>query len=150
MKMLVAILALFSMQSSFAQPAQFQKEEFINAILDKVIDSSLSRFYLLSNAYPCSFKRYDYDEWMKYGLETPVTIDVMNELARKSYYDTAINTWTQSRLNKAICIDDKQAKRILDAASIPDQTSQTSKKVARKEWKSWQERPSQEKLVLFF
>ena len=49
-------------------------EEFVNAICHTVVDSSVSRYYLLAGADTCRFVRYDYDEWSKYHLLEPVPI----------------------------------------------------------------------------
>ena len=152
-KVLISLLLLCS-QAGFAQPAKISKEEFINQIFNEIADSSFSRYYLLNKAYPCNFKKYDYDEWVKYGLRDDIGIDILNELAKKSYYDTARNLWDQQKLNKAICIEDKQANLILDPVKNIEQDKNLSEKkknkAIQKELKAWRNKPKQEKFVFCF
>jgi hypothetical protein len=92
------------------------QEAFVNAIAHTVVDSSFSRYYLSDKALPCSFVKYDYDEWVKYGLQQAVSIDTLNELAERSYYDRKPLEWDSSLLIGALCIGDKKIDSLLDPA----------------------------------
>jgi hypothetical protein len=152
-KVIFLLLISFS-PSAFSQSGQISKEEFLNGIFNQVADSNFSKYYLLHEASPCSFKRYDYGEWLKYGLKENITIDILNELAKKSYLDTSTNNWNQEKLNKAICIERKQASEILDSALDMEHDEAVArgkrKKLIREELNAWNEKPEQEKLVFYF
>src|SRR5579872_4714972 len=91
-------------------------EAFINQVFHTVVDSAFDRYYLDENARPCSFVKYDYDEWLKYDLQENVPIYTLNELARNSYFDRKTCTWQQDRLEKASCIDQQKIDSILNPA----------------------------------
>jgi hypothetical protein len=92
-------------ESDTARPAAvFPREEFLNQVFRTVVDSSLSNYYLYAEAMPCSFVKYDYEEWAKYALQEDVPIYLLNELAEKCYHDRAPSSWRQDSLSKAVCL----------------------------------------------
>ena len=111
MKWLIVFLSFFN-----CAPGQAQQplggEDFVNAVASLVVDSSFSRYYLFSDATPCSFKKFDYDEWYKYGLKEDVPVYILNELAKKSFEDAAPRYWQQQKLLNAVCIDEENAKAL--------------------------------------
>jgi hypothetical protein len=137
-----------------AQTNAVTREAFVNEIFNQVADSSLSKYYLLKQSIPCSFKRYDFDEWMKYGLKEMITIDILNELAEKSYRDTARVLWDQQNLARAICIQDQDARKILNPLLSLENNKELSasqkRRAIRKRWKAWNRKPLDEKLVFCF
>src|SRR5450631_4315724 len=112
MKSFGIILLLLFCKSCFAQNNAVGNEEFINSISKLVIDSSFSHYYLCAYAAPCSFKKFDYDEWYKYALQEDVPVYILNELAEKSFLDNAPRNWQQKKLLNAFCIDETKAKTI--------------------------------------
>jgi hypothetical protein len=122
MRQLRTILFVFVMTISVMLGSHFlhaqtsipTREEFINAIYPTVVDKSFSQYYLSDQAYPCSFVKYDYSEWVKYALQESVTIDILDDLARSSYYDRKPASWQADKLSKAICIDEAKCDSMLD------------------------------------
>jgi hypothetical protein len=88
-------------------------EEFVDAICHTVVDSSVSRYYLLAGADTCRFVRYDYDEWAKYHLLEPVPVSILNELAEKVYLSRYPYFWKQPALPTATLITGRQADSLL-------------------------------------
>ncbi|MEO5591388.1 MAG: hypothetical protein ABIR15_20725 [Chitinophagaceae bacterium] len=113
MKGLILLLSFFIYRAGQAQNIPVSNEDFVNSISRLVVDSSFSHYYLSGNAAPCSFKKFDYDEWYKYGLTEDVPIYILNELAKKSFLDAAPHNWQQEELLKAFCIDEEKAKLLL-------------------------------------
>ena len=150
MKVLILVLILYC-PSTFAQSPQISKEEFVNEIFNKVADSNFSKYYLLDKAYPCNFKRYNYDEWAKYGLKNDVSINVLNELSEKSYLDSTHNSWIQGKLSKAICIADNEADTILNPVLELQHNKQITgrkkRKAIKKQLEVWAKKPEEEKFV---
>lgn len=130
------------------------KESFINAIFHTVVDSSFSGWYLCAQAYPCSFVKYDYDEWVKYALQEDVDISILNELAKKSYYDRKPAYWQRAQLTGARCIPEEKASILLDpAAGLPSDTTLTDarqKKIRHRRWQHWSKLPPQDRTVFYF
>src|ERR1700759_326684 len=75
-------------------------EEFVNAIYRTVVDSTADHYYLVTGTDTCFFVRYDYDEWIKYTLKEPLTVNVMNELSEKVYLSRYPYYWKQPSLQK--------------------------------------------------
>ncbi|MDR3711837.1 MAG: hypothetical protein P4L51_03410 [Puia sp.] len=92
------------------------REAFVNQVFRTIVDSSFSTYLLVDNAYPCSFIRFEYDEWVKYALHEDVPIYVLNELAAKSFADRDTCTWRCDGLVHAICIGEEQVDSVLDPA----------------------------------
>jgi len=111
MKWVIASLLFFSWIPGRAQSG----EDFVNTIAKLVVDSNFSQYYLFSDATPCSFKKFDYDEWYKYGLKEDVPIYILNELAKKSFDDAAPRYWQQQKLLNAFCIGEENAKALLSS-----------------------------------
>jgi len=111
MKWVIAFLLFFNFVPGRAQSG----EDFVNVIAKLVVDSNFSQYYLFSSATPCSFKKFDYDEWYKYGLKKDVPIYILNELAKKSFEDAAPRYWQQQKLLNAFCIDEENAKTLLSS-----------------------------------
>ena len=88
-------------------------EAFVDAICNTVVDSSLSRYYLLVGADTCRFVRYDYDEWAQYHLLEPVPVSILNELAEKVYLSRYPYFWKQPALPTATLITGRQADSLL-------------------------------------
>ncbi|HTQ27286.1 MAG TPA: hypothetical protein VMI35_04125 [Puia sp.] len=151
---ILLIMSVFSLCGTGEETPVITKEMFVNEIFNQVADSSLHKYYLLQESVPCSFKRFDFDEWMKYGLRETISFDVLNELARNTCRDSSRKSWVQANLQKAVCIRDDQARAILDPIfSLRDQTgmSKTEKrKTIREQQKAWDKKPLEEKLVFCF
>ena len=113
MKNCVFIAILFCWVGGHAQFSSLSNEAFINAVRKQVVDSSLAQFYLSANAPACSFKKYDYDEWYKYGLKEDIPIYILNELAKNAFTDTAAHKWQPEKIDGAVCVDNAQAKDLL-------------------------------------
>ncbi|MEP6749696.1 MAG: hypothetical protein ABJB86_18305 [Bacteroidota bacterium] len=113
MKTFVLVAAIFIYASSHGQNKPVSNENFVNAVSKLVVDSTFSHYYLSAVAAPCSFKKFDYDEWYKYALKEDVPVYTLNELAKKSFLNNASLTWNQDELLHAFCIDEEKAKLIL-------------------------------------
>ncbi|MFT3936273.1 MAG: hypothetical protein QM726_21770 [Chitinophagaceae bacterium] len=141
MKWALILIMLFSVNICFGQSKAFTPEDFVNAISRQVVDSSISSFYLYAKAPACSFKRFDYDEWYKYGLQQDVPIYVLQELAKQSYQDTLAHEWRQDKLQHTNCIDDATAKLLLSDAGNKH-VSQRKPKFNKSEWVYYFSRPA--------
>jgi hypothetical protein len=130
------------------------KESFINEVFRSIVDSSFSSYYLCEDAYPCSFVKYDYDEWFKYALFEMVPIGTLNELAKKSYYDRVPASWLPALLTAARCVSEKRAGTLLDPlADLPPDTALTKfrlKKLKKRRWQAWSALPPGERTVFYF
>jgi hypothetical protein len=113
MKTFVLLAAIFIYASDQAQNKPVSREDFVNAVSKLVVDSNFSHYYLATNAAPCSFKKFDYDEWYKYALNEDVPVYILNELAKRSFLNNAPLNWNQDKLLNAFCIDEGKAKLIL-------------------------------------
>ncbi len=113
MKRVSLLLVLFIGMAGHAQDQPPSAEAFVNAVRGLVVDSGFSHYYLLQTAAPCSFKKFDYDEWLKYALKEDVPVYILNELSKKSYSDTSPRNWQPGKLQQADCIDEESAKKIL-------------------------------------
>ena len=137
-----------------AQPTLPSPEEFVNAVVHTVADSSFSPYYLIAGADTCRFVRYDYDEWAKYHLQEPMPISTLNELAEKVYLSRYPYFWKQARLRNAICIGRREADSILsfnpafgdDSTRSPRQR----KKGYRKRLEQWERLPARQKTIFSF
>jgi len=151
---LVFILALWS-NSHFSPPLldTGSKENFVNEISSLVIDSSFSGYYLLEEANPCNFKRFDYDEWVKYGLQQSVPFLELNELSYNASLDTTRDLWIARNLSRAICISPRQAQVLLDPAREIKEDSTLSasqkKKRIRKIMEDWVKKPLEQRVVYY-
>src|SRR5882757_3352462 len=95
-------------------------EEFVNAIYPTVVDSTFPHYYLVMGTDSCRFLKYDYDEWIKYHLKEPLTLNILNELSEKVYLSRYPYFWKQPQLQKALLITRKQADSILGShAPLP-------------------------------
>lgn len=146
---LFIILISFVGWGFFMPPAPPAKEIFVNQVMNEIADSSFSAFFLLSTAAPCSFKRYQYDEWKKYGLKEDIPFLVLNELSEQCYHDSSRDNWISNKLNRAICVNDSQAKKILDPL-YDEEGIHLSKRKIRHIMKSWSAKPFNERLVFSF
>ena len=88
-------------------------EQFINVVLPIVTGETNEKYYLEENASACSFRKFDYDEWVKYGLVEPVPFYILNELAESCSKSTASYRWKTDQLTGAICLDQKGAAALL-------------------------------------
>lgn len=119
----------------FSQPDSLSKETFINQIENKLIDSSFSpgnfsKYYLLTSATPCSFKKFNYEELLKYSLDKVIPIYALNELAKNSVSDTSKAIWSQQNLPNAICLSRETADSIAYAQRNIHPTGKKEKKQA--------------------
>lgn len=89
-------------------------EEFVNSIDTTVIPKNVKHYYLVVGADTCRFVKYNYDDWIQYHLKEPLTINVLNELSEKVYLSRYPFLWKQPKLNKAVCVTQKQADSLLD------------------------------------
>ena len=113
MKGCLCISFLLSFHLGWAQNSYPTKEEFVNSIFHQLVDSNFSYYLLSENAYPCSFKKFDYSEWQKYGLTQEVPFPVLSELSQKITEDTSTGIWQQEKLQQARCLDEKTIRAIL-------------------------------------
>lgn len=129
-------------------------EAFINQVFHTVVDSSFDRYYLDENARPCSFVKYDYDEWIKYDLQETVPIYTLNELAKNSYFDRKSCTWQQDQLLHASCIGRQKIDSILNPAGDPrsdtSRLSRKQKKLIARKWAAWGRLPVSDRTVFYF
>jgi hypothetical protein len=136
-----------------ANPAP-SRESFVNQVFRTEVDSSFSTYRLAINAYPCSFVKFEYDEWVKYALREDVPIYVLNELAGKSFMDKAPSLWRPDSLFHAVCIDDEEADSVLDpdwfrpaslntAALKPGRSNPAARK-------AWLRLPPEQRTVFYF
>jgi hypothetical protein len=100
-------------QQSSTGAALPSPEEFLNAVVSTVVDSSFDHYYLLAGTDSCRFLKYSYDEWIKYHLKEPLAFNILNELSEKVYLSRYPYFWKQPHLQKAILITRKQADSIL-------------------------------------
>jgi hypothetical protein len=123
------------------------REEFVDSIFHTVVDSNFSKYYLSEQAAPCSFVKFNYDEWVKYALRETVTMDIMNELAERSYYDRKSLLWRPERLPGAVCINEKKIDSILDPAlGIRGE----GKKAIHQRFVKWSQLPPEQRTVFYF
>lgn len=127
MKRLVLFLLLLGQQQGMGQLRAFSNEDFVNAVARLIIDSSESQYYLSAYAPSCSFKKYDYEEWYKYGLKEDVPFYILNELSEKAYLDNIPLNWRQEKLLNAFCINDEAAKIVLSSVFIHHVKSQPAR-----------------------
>jgi len=117
MNKLFSFLLICYAPACFSQSDSLSKETFVNEIESKLIDSSFSpgnfsKYYLLTSANPCSFKKFNYEELLKYSLIKVVPIYALNELAKNSVSDTSKEIWFQQNLSNAICLTKIKADSI--------------------------------------
>jgi len=140
-------------QAPASAESPLSKEAFVSAIFENIVDSSWSTYYLAAEAPPCSFVKYDYGEWVKYGLMEMVPIGILNELAKKSYEDRKPLYWEDGKLVKATCIGMSAADSVLarltegvaGAAGRHRKTAGHSQ-----QGKAWSRLPAEEKEVFYF
>lgn len=118
MKSILLFILLLICETVFAQDRQQSREDFINAICSIVVDSGFTHYYLSETAYPSSFKKFDYDDWYKYGLKQDIPFEVLTELSKQIWEDSSRYIWQQSNLHRAICVGMNQQKEILSAQEI--------------------------------
>jgi hypothetical protein len=130
------------------------REEFVNQVFHVFVDSSFSAYYLSADAAPCSFVKYNYDEWIKYALQEDVPIYLLNELAGKAYDDRRPGRWRQDSLAKARCIDEEQIGPRLDPAfGLRSDTSMGDRKrqrAIRRRYAAWNRLPAEQRTVFYF
>jgi hypothetical protein len=145
----------FQFAAVYPVQAQSQSEEaFINQVFRTVVDSSFDHYNLYLQAAPCSFIKYDYDEWLTYALRETVPIYTLNELAKQAHDERNPRLWRQDSLTQARCIDRQQADSILDPARAlrADTLMRKNKRrraVARA-WAAWSRIPEQDRIVFYF
>jgi hypothetical protein len=109
-----------SSQQSPTGAALPSPEEFLNAVFTTVVDSSFGHYYLVAGTDSCYFRKYNYDEWIKYHLKEPLTVNTLNELSEKVYLSRYPYFWKAPHLQKAILITRKQADSIIGShAPLP-------------------------------
>jgi hypothetical protein len=148
---LIRILIIYPF-TSFGQPPT--KEAFVNEVSSAVVDSRFSKYYLSIEAKRCRFKQFDYDELIKYSLKEVISLDMLNELARHVFEDSASHDWAPEKLTRAICIGQDQIRDILNPtweARYNNSLSEREKqKAIKKRMNQWNKKPAQEKWVYFF
>jgi hypothetical protein len=151
MKRAFLVVMLFFSKHGSGQNIAVSKEDFVNAVFREVVDSSFSKYYLSVNARPCSFKKFDYDEWYKYALREDVPIYILNELAKNSFLDNRTGLWRQEKLIKANCIDEEKIEAILTAAAKQEDNHSMTKakeKPIKRDTKNRQ--PAENNIVFYF
>lgn len=117
MKVLLVLWLVLSSAGAMAQPGLSQdQEKFADTIAGLVIGRE-KPFFLIDQAPPCSFQRYNYDDWFRFGLILPVPIDMLNALSRKAYLDQGPRTWQPGVLHRATCITEQAAAVLLKKAT---------------------------------
>jgi hypothetical protein len=152
-KVLPFVMLLYH-QTLPAQSLPCSKEAFVNAVDSIIIDSRRSGYYLLEEACPCSFRKYNYDEWVKYGLREKMDFSLLNELSKNAYEDKAPGKWDQAKLRRAKCISKPQARALLNPLQATDNPRQSTTKQEqrklRKQWRRWYKQPVANRLVYYF
>jgi hypothetical protein len=109
-----------SSQQSPTGAALPSPEEFLDSVFTTVVDSSFDHYYLVAGTDSCRFLKYNYDEWIKYHLTEPLTLNTLNELSEKVYLSRYPYFWKEPHLQKALLITRKQADSILGShAPLP-------------------------------
>jgi hypothetical protein len=112
--LLIISLHFFARAQKTPRGAAFPSpEEFVNAVFPAIVDSSADHYYLVVGTDSCRFLKYNYDEWVKYHLNEPLSFNVLNELSEKVYLSRYPYFWKQTRLQKAVCVTRHQADSIL-------------------------------------
>jgi hypothetical protein len=152
MKSLLIPLLILCSGIAFGQYSS--NEDFVSKVSHLVLDSSFSKFYLSAEAAPGRFTRFDYGQLINYSLKEAVSIDILNELSRHVYEDTADLRWTPGNIPNAICIGADQIRSVLNPGwglkydrSLTDKQKEKSIKQFMKQW---DKKPQEEKLVFFF
>jgi hypothetical protein len=123
MKKLMVLLCVAASVNAHAQNKSFSNEDFINAVYKTIVDSGFAHYYISVIAPPCSFKKFDYDEWYKYGLQEDIPVYTLNELAENSFNNAAPRKWAEEKLTNAVCVDEEKAKSILNGFIKPAKNS---------------------------
>ena len=89
-------------------------EEFVNSIDTTIIPKNVKHYYLVAGTDTCRFVKYSYDDWIQYHLKEPLPINILNELSEKVYLSRFPYLWKQPKLEKAVCVTQKQADSLLD------------------------------------
>jgi hypothetical protein len=93
-------------------------EEFVNSIDTTIIPQNVKQYYLMTGADSCLFVKYNYADWIQYHLKEPLAINVLNELSQKVYLSRYPYIWHQPKLNKAVCINGKQADSLIRKGNV--------------------------------
>ena len=134
------------------------KEAFLNEVFSQLTDSAVTttvagqpsfRYFLGTDARPCGFIKYNYDEWIKYNLKEVVPINVLDELAGKCYHDHPHASWDQDSLFGAVCVGSAQFDSIMNPIrSLPDGVwTKQQQRIARRRTKAWLKLPWQERTI---
>ncbi|HEY4336046.1 MAG TPA: hypothetical protein VGM89_09115 [Puia sp.] len=110
---LVLIAATAGAQQSPTGAALPSPEEFVNSIDTTVIPKKVKHYFLVVGTDSCRFLKYNYDDWIQYHLKEPLAINVLNELSEKVYLSRYPYLWKQRKLNKAVCVTQRQADSLL-------------------------------------
>jgi hypothetical protein len=135
-------------------PTPPSKEAFLNAVAHYFVDSGFTHYYLSAEARPCSFVKYEYDDWVKYGMMEDVNIQVLNELAKKCYFDRNPRPWREDSLANGCCVDARQVDSVLDPLMgwRADSTRSVHyrKRITRKKHRQWLNRKPEGRAVFYF
>jgi hypothetical protein len=88
-------------------------EDFVNDTFLQTLDSTAASYYLITGTDTCRFEKFDYDEWVKYHLQEPVPLAILNELAYKVHLTHEPYYWRQDKLQKAVCITAAKADALI-------------------------------------
>jgi hypothetical protein len=110
---LVLITATADAQQSPTGAAFPSPEEFVNSIDTTVIPKKVKHYFLVVGTDSCRFLKYNYDDWIQYHLKEPLALNILNELSEKVYLSRYPYLWKQPKLNKAVCVTQKQADSLL-------------------------------------
>ena len=113
MKLRIGWLLLLPLMAAKYPDTDPAPEQFINAVLPIVTGEANAKYCLDENAVACSFRKFDYDEWVKYGLVEPVPFYILNELAESCSKNPLPHQWKSDDLRGAICLGQKSADSLL-------------------------------------
>lgn len=129
------------------------KEAFVDSVCHTIVDSSWTHYLLVATAHPSSMVRYDYDEWVKYGLLEDVPFGVLNELAKKALAHREPQQWQEKTLIRAHCIPADRSDSVLGAIWLPDAGSgdpHPLSKEQKRQLRRWKHLPAADRTVFNF
>jgi len=127
-------------------------EAFVSAVLPQIMGRSFYKYYLFAVADTCLFTKFNYDEWVKYHLDEPLSIVVMNELARKAYEERGTYYWRQDQLKGGVCIGQQKLDSVLHPVNMIARDSS----LTRRQWRKalhkmkFTHLPMEERYIFFF
>jgi hypothetical protein len=114
------------------------KEAFVDTIYRTIVDGGFAHYLLVGTAHPVSMVKYDYDEWVKYALQEEVSIQVLNELAKKALEHREAQEWQAGQLMHVRCVPPEKSDSVLGAG------------LGKRQFLRWEKLPAQDRTVFNF